>query len=244
MNIEIDHSNPLPLHVQVENLLRQMIEQPEYKNGEFLPRETDLAKKLGISRNTLRQATNKLQYEGLLIRKKGVGSKVAQRKIATGLDDWHRFTREMNDKGEFHTNYKLRTEWVKAEEMIAGFFEIPAGTLILQLNRLRGDKDGPFFYMEHYFHPRTGLNEEDDFTRPLYEIQEKDYYLRPTVSNERITARLASPVTAERLGIKPGEPVLVRERFVLDPGSRPLEYNIGFYIADKYTYTISVKREK
>ena len=71
----IDHSSVLPLHYQVEDLLRKLIEQPEYQNGKLLPNEVDIAKKLGISRNTVRQATNKLVYEKLLIRKKGVGTK-------------------------------------------------------------------------------------------------------------------------------------------------------------------------
>jgi GntR family transcriptional regulator len=58
--------------------LRKLIESEEYKNGKFLPNEVDLSERLNISRNTLRQAINKLVFEGLLIRKKGVGTKVAQ----------------------------------------------------------------------------------------------------------------------------------------------------------------------
>lgn len=70
MELKIDHKSPVPLHVQVEELMRKLIEMPEYQQGGFLPREVELAKKLGISRNTLRQATNKLEYEGLLVEKR------------------------------------------------------------------------------------------------------------------------------------------------------------------------------
>jgi GntR family transcriptional regulator len=38
------------------------------------------------------------------------------------------------------------------------------------------------------------------------------------------------------------DPILVRERFVYDPGDRPVEYNIGFYRADKFTYSIDIKK--
>ncbi|MCG8523163.1 MAG: winged helix-turn-helix domain-containing protein, partial [Pseudomonadales bacterium] len=58
--------------------MRKLIELPKYKKGEFLPGEVELAQKLGVSRNTIRQATNKLEYEGLIIRKKGYGTKVAE----------------------------------------------------------------------------------------------------------------------------------------------------------------------
>ena len=77
----IDHNSVLPLHHQVEDMLRRLIQDPEYKDGKLLPNEVDIAKKLGISRNTVRQATNKLVYERLLVRKKGVGTKVANNNI-------------------------------------------------------------------------------------------------------------------------------------------------------------------
>ena len=242
MDYKIDHASPIPLHAQVETLLREMIELPEFKNGGMLPKEVDLAKKLGISRNTLRQATNKLEYEGLLIRRKGVGTKVAQNAVTTQLQQWHSFTQEMNEKGVKFKNFMLTSEWVEADAKIASFFEIKEQTPILKLSRLRGDDDGPFVFFESYFHPRIGLTGEENFSRPLYDILEEDFHVVPSFSNEKIKARLASLITAKRLKIKSGEPVLVRERFVLDPGQRPLEYNIGFYQAEKFTYSINIKR--
>ena len=98
-NVKIDHTSPIPLHIQVENLLREMINDPEYQNGKLLPKEVDLAKRLGISRNTIRQATNKLVYENLLVRKKGVGTKVIKSNVSTKLDSWFSFTKEMKRKG-------------------------------------------------------------------------------------------------------------------------------------------------
>ncbi len=242
MELKIDHNSPLPLHAQVEILLRKMIELPEYKNGGFLPKEVDLAKRLGISRNTLRQATNKLEYEGLLIRKKGIGTKVAEKGITTNLDNWQSFTQEMTDKGVDFINFLSEAKWVKANEKIASFFNIQVGEKILCLSRLRGFPDGPFVYFESYFHPRIGLTGNEDFKKPLYSILENDYNVVPSISKEEIKARLASKITADRLQIKQGDPVLVRERFVSDPGDRPLEYNIGFYIAEKFTYSITITR--
>jgi len=242
MELIIDHSSPVPLHYQVEELLRKLIELPEFKNGGFLPKEVDLAKRLGISRNTIRQATNKLEYEGLLIRKKGVGTKVSQNTVTTSLDSWHSFTQEMSEKGVVFINFVIETNLVKADAKIASFMQIPEETEVLCLVRLRGFEDGPFVYFESYFHPRIGLTGKEDFTRPLYDIIENDYHVVPSISSERIRAKSASAITAKRLRIKRGDPVLVRERFVSDPGNRPIEYNIGFYIAEKFTYTIDIKR--
>lgn len=70
MKYQLDPNSSKPLHVQAEEMLRELIRDEEYKKGKLLPNEVDLSKELNISRNTLRQAINKLVFEGLLIRKK------------------------------------------------------------------------------------------------------------------------------------------------------------------------------
>lgn len=242
MKFEIDHNSKLPLHYQVEELLRKLIEQPNYQKGEFLPPEVEMAKTLGVSRNTIRQATNKLEYEGLIIRKKGFGTKVVENTLTTQLNSWHSFTQEMSEKGVYFKNYLVKAECVEASDKIATFFNLPAKSEVLQITRLRGDETGPFVYFESYLHPRIGVSEAENFTQPLYELLEVRYKTPVSVSREKIKARIASKITADRLKIKKGEPVLIRERFVSDPGNRPVEYNIGFYIAEKFTYSIEIRR--
>ncbi|MCC5929024.1 MAG: GntR family transcriptional regulator [Cyclobacteriaceae bacterium] len=243
MQLKIDHSSPIPLHAQVEALLRELIELPQYQSGEFLPKEMDMANQLGISRNTLRQATNKLENEGLIVRKKGFGTKVAEKSFTTQLSYWHSFTQEMNEKGIAFTNYLVSAEWVRPEEKIATFFGIPADSKVVRLSRLRGDENGPFVYFESYFHPRIGIGPDENFNQPLYELLEQKFKVVPVISREKIKARLTTKTIADFLQIRKGEPLLIRERFVSDPGDRPIEYNIGFYIAEKFTYSIEIRRQ-
>jgi len=113
---------------------------------------------------------------------------------------------------------------------------------LVKLSRLRGDENGPFVYFESYFHPRVGITPNEDFNQPLYELLEQKFKVVPVISREKIKARQAAKITANRLQIRKGEPILVRERFVSDPGDRPVEYNIGFYIAEKFTYSIEIRR--
>jgi GntR family transcriptional regulator len=242
MLLAINHSSPVPLHVQVEELLRKLIELPEYRNGEFLPREVDLSKQLGISRNTIRQATNKLENEGLIVRKKGSGTKVASKTLNTRLDSWHSFTQEMNERGISFINYLIKASWEEITHPVAGFFKLPEKSRVVKLCRLRGDAGGPFVYFESYFHPRIGLTPSEDFSQPLYEMLENRFNTPVNISREQIRARLSKDSIAKRLQIAPGDPVLVRERFVSDPGDRPVEYNIGYYNAQKFTYTIEIRR--
>ncbi len=241
MKIKIDHSSPIPLHVQVESLLREMIELPEYKNGAFLPDEVSLSKQLGIARNTLRQAINKLVFEGLLTRKKGVGTKVSEKTFETSLDSWHSFTQEMSNKGVALKMYSLESGFVEVSERIRNFLMVDQNAQVLKVSRLRGYADAPFVFFESYFNPRIGLTGNEDFSRPLYEILERDFSIVPSLSKERISARLASPQEAALLGVNTNTPVMVRERFVYDSGMRPVEYNIGIYNAEKFIYSIDIK---
>jgi GntR family transcriptional regulator len=111
------------------------------------------------------------------------------------------------------------------------------------MERLRGREDGPFVFFISYFHPRIGLTGKEDYTRPLYEILEKDYATVVMISKEELSALSADKSLAKKLGIKTGDPILKRKRMVYDPGSRPVEYNIGYYRADSFVYTIESERE-
>jgi GntR family transcriptional regulator len=243
MKFEIDHKSIVPLHAQVEDLLRRMSSKPEYKNGRLLPNEVDLAKQLGISRNTVRQATNKLVYEGVLVRKKGVGTWFADKSVNTRIKNWLSFSQEMKSKGIKIINYAINTNWVIPDPVVADFFGIPKNEKILKMERLRGREDGPFVFFISYFHPRIGLTGKEDYTRPLYEILEKDYAIVVKISKEELSALSADKNLAKMLGIKTGDPILKRKRMVYDPGSRPVEYNIGYYRADSFVYTIESERE-
>lgn len=223
-------------------MLRTMIKKPEYQNGKLLPNEIDLAKKLGISRSTVRQATNKLVYERLLVRKKGVGTKVSRNNITTKLNKWTSFTHEMDEKGMVFRNYNIKVSEVVPDKEIQQLFNIRDGVKTLKMERVKGPESGPVVYFISYFHPRTGLTVDDDFSRPLYETLEKEHHIVAAVSKEGISAILADNKISKLLNVKVGDPILFRKRVVCDPGDRPIEYNLGYYRADRFTYTIDIER--
>lgn len=242
MKFSIDHSSSVPLHAQAEALLRNIIEQPAYAEGQLLPNEIDLAKHLAISRSTLRQALNKLVYEGLLVRRKGVGTKVTGKILCSKKENWLSFSQEMRAKGIPIRNFELHLSWKYPDEQTANFLEIGTDKKILTLERLRGTADKPFVYFVSYFHPRIGLTGDEDFKRPLYEILQKDYSTIPNLLKEEISAKLAHEKLANSLEVAKGAPILFRKRFVHDQRDRPIELNLGYYLADCFTYTMESRR--
>jgi len=242
MRYTIDHKSPIPLHAQAEMLLRKMIAEDEYQNGKTFPNEIELAKILAISRSTLRQAINKLVFEGLLVRKKRSGTKVAKGVVSSKSNNWLSFSQEMKLRGITIKNFETNISWVLPDDEIADFFEIKPDRKILKMEKLRGKPDEPFVYFVSYFHPRVGLTGDEDFKMPLYEMLESEHSVVATLSKEEISAKAADTFIAGKLQVAPGSPVLFRKRFVFDHGERPIEYNLGFYKADSFVYTVESLR--
>lgn len=241
MKFSIDHKSAIPLYIQAEKLLRKIIELPEHQQGKLLPNEVQMASSLGISRNTLRQAINKLVFEGLLIRKKGVGT-IVTKPVDSKANNWKSFSQEMKTKGISIVNYDIEFKWLVPEIEILQFFGLKEGSKVLKMERLRGSDSGPFVFFISYFHPRIGLTGQEDFNRPLYNIMEEDYSVTVKISQEEITATAANKEMADKLEMNFGEPILKRKRFVFDPGRRPIEFNIGYYRADSFVYTLESEK--
>ena len=243
MNISINHRSSIPLHSQVEQILRELVQNPDYQDGKLFPKEVDLAKRLGVSRNTVRFAANRLVMEGLLVRKKGVGTKVVNKPVTTKLDSWSSFAHEMHEMGIHFKTWEITSEWVTPGEEVSNHLEISTDKKVLKMCRLRGLGQGPVVYFESFFHPRIGLTGNEDFSRPLYEILDKEYHTVAAISREEISVSTADKKVANKLQIKLKSPVLLRKRIVLDPGERPVEYNVGFYNPDSFTYSIEIRRK-
>ncbi len=203
----------------------------------------DLAKRLAISRATLRQAINKLVYEELLVRKKGVGTKVINKKFSSKSNNWLSFSQEMAARGITVKNFELHVSWEIPSDGLVNFFGINPNQKVLKLERVRGRVEGPFVYFVSYFHPRIGLTGDEDFKRPLYDILEKDFNMVADLSKEEISAMVADKFLAGKLETEVGAALLFRKRFVFDQADRPLEYNLGYYKADNFVYTVESRRQ-
>jgi GntR family transcriptional regulator len=242
MNLKIDPDLNIPLHSQVEKLLRQYIDQEAVKPGEMFPREVDLAVEFGMARNTVRQAISKLVKDGLLIRKKGFGTIVAEKKIYTRLDSWFSFTNEMKEKGMSVVNHSLNLQKVKACSEIAGVFNLKLNAPLLCLTRLRGTGEDPYLLSISWFHPRHKINTGEDFSKPLYQLLEEKYNIRVSTSKEEISAIPADSSLARELRIKKNDPVLFRKRKVYNSDSQIVEYNKVYYRGDGISYSLEIGR--
>lgn len=149
----------------------------------------ELSKELNISRNTLRQAINRLVFEGLLIRKKGYGTTVAPQNVMSNARNWMSFSQEMHAQGMVVQNFELHISRKHPSQEAAAFLNAPEGTKLLCLERLRGRPGLPFVYFISYFNPAIPMTGEEDMAMPLYENCR-----RITASSSRLRASRSMPV--------------------------------------------------
>lgn len=238
----LDRNSAVPLHLQIERLLRRMLDEAEYRNGKVLPAEPVLANRLGVSRNTLRAAMTRLESEGLLERTPRVGTRVAPRRPHVSLAEWYSFSGEMRRQGIDVQDFELLVRNEPAEAEVAAALGIERGTPLWLLHRVRGWDNVPAVLSDSWLHPSIRLTGDEDFRRPLYQLIGQTAGLTPAISREQITAAQAGPRAGKALRIGKAEPVLVRQRIILDSRRRPLEFNVNYYRTDRYTLTLDLAR--
>ncbi|HEX4263176.1 MAG TPA: GntR family transcriptional regulator [Verrucomicrobiae bacterium] len=240
--LSLNHGSPIPLRAQVETLLRQMVLQPEYQKGGLLPDEVALAAQLGVSRGTVRSGISKLVFEGMLERKAGVGTRVSNRHLESGISAWRSFTREMASKGISVENFRLDYRSAKAGVEAVRALHLDEGTSIWRLDRVRGWEGKPVLQSTSWFHPRIGLKGNEDTSKPLYEMIENATGVRPSYAREEFSAVAAESRLARLLDVRRGTPLLLRRHTVFDQGSRPFEYAEVHYVSSRFALTLEMRR--
>jgi GntR family transcriptional regulator len=239
----LDPKSPVPLHAQAEEGLRQIIQQPKFKRGGLLPDEVSLSNLFGVSRNTLRTAIGRLVTEGRLERKAGVGTRVIEPRVQSGVGAWHSFTREMEAKGIKVETYFTKVQFQSATEDVARALQLAPGAKVMRLDRVRGWNGRPEVHFCSYLHPRLKLPKGVNFQRPLYELIKENCSVIADQSQEELTAVAADRRLAPLLHVSVGAPLLRRERTVLDAGQRPMEFAIVHYRCDRFQLTLNLRQK-
>ena len=241
-SLRIDRRSGLPLHVQIDALLRELIQDPQYVGGSLLPDEVSLARRLGVSRSTLRAGMQKLIYEGLVERRQGHGTRVTKPPLQSGVFEWHSLTAEMRSHGIEVRNYALSVSTVVPNEETKNALQLKGERKVLQVRRLRGWLDERVVLTVSWIHPRLGISSDEPFDRPLYEAIEEKSGIVPVRSQEDITACLADDELATALGVDLGSALLLRKRTTLDANDEPVEFNVNWYRSDIHSLRMDLKR--
>jgi GntR family transcriptional regulator len=235
----IDRSSPVPLYFQVGQQLEDAIAQGRLTPGTVLLNEVELADELNLSRPTMRRAIQSLVDKGLVVRRRGVGTRVVQPKLRRPLELTSLFE-DLARSGQVPRTTVLSFALVPATDEVAGHLEVVEGTEVLELVRVRAGGDLPIAKMTNYIPADLVRFAEDDLAdRGLYDlIRAQGITLHS--ATQAIGARTASPDEAKLLAEPRGAALLTMERTTYDDHGRAVEFGTHVYAASRYAFETSL----
>jgi GntR family transcriptional regulator len=228
-----------PLYRQIRDRLVRSLQDAEWRPGEAIPSEVELAARYGVSQGTVRKAIDALAAEHLLVRRQGRGTFVASHEEPRAQ---FRFLRLRPDAGEPRqpTSRLLDCRRLRAPVEVARALELRPGETVVMIRRLL-EFDGRAGVLDEIWLPGTlfrGLTAErlNAYSGTLYGLLETEFATRMIRATERIRAVAASAAEARWLGVPAGEPLLLVERVSSTYGDRPVELRRGWYVTRGHHY--------
>ena len=236
--VVIDRSSPVPLYHQLAEQLSGAINSGKLQPGDPFENEVALGERLRLSRPTVRRAIQELVDQGLLLRRRGLGTTVAARKVHRRAE----LTSLWDDlaRADGRPATQVLSHELVQDERVANALDLPLDTVFLSVVRLRTSADTPLAVLQNWLPP--GLS---DITREqlehdgLYAVL-RERGIRPVVAHQSIGAR--TPTARERryLGIRGSEPVLTMSRSAFDAVGKPVEFGDHCYRASSYSIDVMI----
>ena len=243
----IQFSSRIPFYHQLYSYISSKIQSGEWRQGQPLPSEEELCTKLGVSRTVVRQAISELSREGLIVKRSGKRSRVAQATYSGSLmQDLRGFHEDAKARGQTPTTQVLEFKVIPADAETADHLQLAAGELVVMLDRLRFLDQEPVVVVVTYLPERLcpSITDEDLTNRSLYELLSSKYSLVITHGFRTIEAIPASSSDAKLLNVRTGSPVLLLKSVGLLEDGTPLEYFIARHRGDRSRFQVELVREK
>ena len=239
----INKNSPVPIYHQLEEYIKQQIENGTLMEEASIPSEREYAQTLQISRMTVRQAINNLVSEGYLTRQKGRGTFVNKKKVEQELQGMTSFTEDMLSRGMNPSSTLLSFQIIPADNKVALDLRIEENESVYKIKRIRL-ADGAPMALETAFIPVEivpGLTKENS-NLSLYQYIEGNLSLSISEATQEIEASIADSRNAEALAINEGDPILLIERISYLENGTPFELVKSTFRADRYRFIHTMKR--
>lgn len=235
--MDIDPNSPIPLYLQIKEVLIKDIQAGVYPTGTRLPSERELASLYNVSRMTARTALQALTQEGVIFSQTGKGNYVRKPKINQQLGILSSFTEEMQQRGMTASSRLITAEIIPASPYIAQELQVPIKAEIVFLQRIRLANDVPIAlestYLVHELCPN--ILEAHDFSKEsLYKVLREVYSCPLNWARQSIQACLPNAAEQKLLDISPNTPVLSNTRTVFTRQDKPIEFVNSIYNGEMY----------
>ena len=231
-----------PLYQQIKGLILQSLQAGEWKPGEAIPSEMDLAARFRVSQGTVRKAIDELAAGNLVVRRQGKGTFVATH---AEQHVQYRFLRLKPDSGEESGEGPaqrtiLECRRLRATADLARLLALRSGDALIQVRRVLAFGGVPTILEDIWLPgaPFKGLSAErlDAWIGPTYAMFENEFGVRMVRAQEKIRAVAADTQQAALLQVDAGSPLLSVERVAFTYNDVPMELRRGLYCTATHHY--------
>lgn len=234
----LDAQAVTPLYVQLMNNIEENINNRVFLPGEKLKSESEMAKEYGVSIITVRNAIGALIKKGLVERKQGKGTFISKPKYTRNIKKLQSFSDMCHQMGVVPGAKTLENKLIIPDEKISKMLEIPTGTQIVFISRVRYADNEPIAIENNYFSPKYSflLGEKFD-NNSLFEFIKKK--LRTSVavstSEKRIEICKANQKEADLLNVKRNSSMLFVKSIAYDNDNEPMYVGIQIINGERFS---------
>lgn len=231
-----------PLYQQIKGLILQSLDRGEWKPGESIPSELDLAARFQVSQGTVRKAIDELAADNLLIRRQGKGTFVATHNEAKVRYRFLRLTPDDSRPSTFSSRI-LDCKRTKANAEIALALDLRPGDSVINMRRVLSFNVPTIFddiWLPGNIFKGLTMESVTKYRGPVYAMFESEFGVSMVRAEEKIRAVTASQEQAELLQVGLNSPLLQVERVAYTYGDRPMELRRGYYVTEHYHYRNSL----
>lgn len=237
----VARESPVPLYYQVAQHLQNAISTGAIPPGTLFENEILLADSMGVSRPTMRRAMEHLVDQGLIVRRRGIGTRVVQPHVRRPLELTSLYD-DLAGTGQRPTTSVLDFGEVSATPEVARHLKLTDGSPVVRIVRLRSANGNPIAKMTNYLPAEiVGFSQEELEAGGLYDLMRRGgiYLFSAT---QVVGARSATSDEASLLGEPRGSALLTMERDTMDEAGRIVEFARHLYAASRYSFEIHLAR--
>ena len=231
-----------PLYQQIKSMLLNSLRLGEWKPGEVIPSEMELATRFHVSQGTVRKAIDDLAAENLLVRRQGKGTFVATH---AEQQVRFRFLKLVPNSGTPGSEGPASRQFIQCSRAsasvdVARALALRTGDAVLQLRRVLSFVATPTILEDIWLPavPFKGLTAQRlaNYQGPMYALFETEFNVRMVRAEEKIRAEIATEGREQLLKIPHGTPLLSVERIAFTYKDAPMELRRGYYRTDTHYY--------
>jgi GntR family transcriptional regulator len=241
LQIKIDNR---PLYDQAIDAIKQFIEQGNFQPGDKLPKEDALAQQLGISRPTLREALGRMEGQGVIMRRHGVGTFVtspSRGMMRGGLEELHSLYSLASNAGVEAKRNLWRIEILNCSPEVAHHLNIDPGTATINVQMTAEENGHCFAYLNSYLPEKIiDIQELSEFLHGSlldFLLQGDKVQLSYTKSN--IYSVASDRLVSQLLHIPKGKPLLYLEETFFTRMGEPVVWTRNYFITDELNFHIN-----